>query len=145
MFGTLQDVTEQKLIERELLEKTNFIQKVADVTPCLIAAYNIHTGRYAFVNQALRTLLGYEPQEVLDKGVEFFMPIIHPEDLQMVMDKNSKALQDANELPRGSTEPIIEFKYRLKRKDGQYRWFHTFGTIFNRGKNNKIEDLINII
>ena len=41
MFGTLQDVTAQKLTERELTEKTNFIQKIADVTPSLIAAYNI--------------------------------------------------------------------------------------------------------
>lgn len=144
MFGTLQDVTLQKVNEQELGAKTTFIQKITDVTPCLIAAYNIHTGKYAFINKALENLLGYNQQEVIDKGVQFFLEKIHPDDVRSLLEKNSYALQLANELPPGRPEPVVEFKYRLKHTNGEYRWFHTFGTIFGRNKNNEVEDLINI-
>jgi len=144
MFGTLQDVTSQKLNEEELKEKKNFIQKIADVTPCLIAVYNAHTGRYAFINNALRALLGYESQQVLERGIEFFLSIIHPDDLQSITEKNSQALEAANCLSTGRPESVVEYKYRLKHANGEYRWFHTFGTVFGRNQDNEVEDLINI-
>jgi PAS domain S-box-containing protein len=83
-------VTEQKKFEQELSEKQNFIQKITDVTPSLIAAYNIQTGQYIFINNALKKLLGYDPAEVLSKGVEFFLNIIHPDDLEPVMEKKCR-------------------------------------------------------
>jgi PAS domain S-box-containing protein len=52
MFGACQDVTEQKQVEKELLDNKNFIQKIADAAPSIISAYNIHTGKYLFLNQA---------------------------------------------------------------------------------------------
>jgi len=144
MFGTLQDVTSQKLSEEDLSEKTNFIQKIADVTPCLIAVYNIYTGKYAFINNALKTLLGYDNKEALDSGIDFFLSIIHPDDIQLIMKENSHALKVANVQPASSPEPVVEFKYRLKHANGEYRWFHTFGTVFGRNNKNEVEDLINI-
>ena len=144
MFGTLQDVTSQKLNEEELSEKTKFIQKITDVTPCLIAVYNVKTGKYAFINNALQTLLGYDSRIALEKGIEFFLEIIHPDDLQTITEKNSRALQAADNQAPGSPEPVVDFKYRLRHANGEYRWFHTFGTIFGRGSENEVEDLINI-
>ena len=39
---------------------------------------------------------------------------------------------------------VMEFKYRMKHKSGQYRWFHTFGTIFDRNAEGKVEHVLNI-
>jgi PAS domain-containing protein len=50
----------------------------------------------------------------------------------------------ANELKGEITEEITEFKYRLKHKDGLYRWMQTFSTVFNRNKENKVEDMLNV-
>jgi signal transduction histidine kinase len=143
LIGTLQDVTLQKTNEKNLLEKQHFIQKIADITPSLIAVYNIHSGKYIFVNQAIKPLLGYEIEEWQEKGLEFVMQLVHPEDLISLVQENEKALEVAN-ASVSEKEPILEFQYRLRHKNGQYRMFRTYGTVFTRNKDGRIEDLINI-
>jgi PAS domain S-box-containing protein len=144
LFGTTQDVTEQQRIEQELRDNQNFIKKIADATPSIIASYNINTGKYRFISHGLKTLLGYEPQEVFDKGVEFFANIMHPDDIGSVMEKNSKALELANSPDNDDTDMIVDFQYRMRKIDGEYRWFHTFGTIFDRNAKGKVEHILNI-
>ncbi|MCE3282599.1 MAG: hypothetical protein K0Q66_1336 [Chitinophagaceae bacterium] len=144
LFGTTQDVTEQQLIEQELRDKQNFIKKIADATPSIIASYNVNTGKYRFVSQGLKTLLGYEPSVALEKGAEFFVGLMHPEDLAPVMERNTAALALANEPENEDTDMIVDFQYRMRRDDGEYRWFHTFGTIFDRNAEGKVEHVLNI-
>jgi PAS domain S-box-containing protein len=145
MFGTLQDVTQQKLEERELNEKQNFIQKIADVTPSLIAAYNIQTGKYIFVNGALRKLLGYEPEDILREGTSFFMNLMHPDDIASTMQKNSRAIERANSAMQAEGHEFTEeFEYRMRNSKGDYRWFHTYGTVFSRDNKGMVEYVLNI-
>lgn len=144
IFGTLQDVTTQKQIETELNDKQKFIQKVADITPSLIVAYNIHTGKYIFINHALEKLLGYTVEEVLNNTINW-VSLIHPDDIQLVAEKNTTALILANQPENcGNNDIISEFQYRLLHKNGEYRWFHTYSTIFNRNKANLVEEVLNI-
>jgi PAS domain S-box-containing protein len=144
LFGTTQDVTEQQRIEQELRENQNFIKKIADATPSIITTYNINTGKYHFISQGIRTLLGYEPEEGLENGVAFFSALIHPDDVVGIMQKNAKALETANSPENEDTDIIVDFQYRMKRKDGEYRWFHTFGTVFDRNTYGKVENVLNI-
>jgi PAS domain S-box-containing protein len=143
LHGTTQDVTIQKQVEEKLLENQNFIEKIANATPSVIASYNINTGKYVFINEGIKKLLGYEPQQVLTGGVSFLTGLIHPDDLQALMKKNSDALATANTESTGN-EPIIEFQYRMRHKNGEYRWFHTFGTVFTRNQHKQVEFVLNI-
>ena len=144
IYGTLQDITEQKAIERQLKDYKEFIEKITDVTPSIIAAYNIQTGQYSFVNDAVEKLLGYSTIKVMEEGVAFMASIVHPDDLAGVMEKNSIALDEANKMRHTEYEPISEFKYRMRNKNGQYRWFHTYGTIFERDESGLVESVLNI-
>lgn len=145
MIGTGQDITEKYYTEQKLREKQEFIQKIANTSPSLIATYNIHTGKYTYLNSAFTKILGYDIGEVEEKGVSFFMSILHPEDVAQITEKNTKALEEANNgIPDDGNEPVVEFKYRLKHKDGNYKWFHTYGTIFDRNENGKVEHILNV-
>src|SRR5450631_792421 len=145
MFGTLQDVTSLKSIEKEHQEKEHFIQKIAELTPSLIAVYNIKTGRFLFINQAIQTIMGYQPEEVLKKGTEFFMQIMHPGDLPRILAENQASVEKANRKDSTDTpEQIQEFTYRMRHANGQWRWFHTFGSVFERGANHEVEKVINV-
>ena len=103
-MGTLQDVTVQKSIEKLLMENQSFISKITKLTPSIIAAYNINTGKYIFINDAIETLLGYPPQQVMDQGAAFFTQLVHPDDLPVIMEKNTQALQEANAIDRTTGE-----------------------------------------
>jgi len=145
LLGTLQDVTDQKKVEKLLIENQSFINKITKLTPSIIAAYNINTGKYIFINDAIETLLGYPPQRVLDEGAAFFTQLVHPDDLPVIMQQNTKALQQANAMTgQPGKEIIAEFYYRMRHKGGEYRWFHTYGTVFDRNSNNTVEHVLNI-
>jgi PAS domain S-box-containing protein len=145
MFGTLQDVTSLKIIEKEHQEKEHFIQKIAELTPSIIAVYHIKTGKFLFINQAIQTVMGYRQEEVLKQGTEFFMRITHPDDLPRILAENLAAVENANRKDSpDAPEQIREFTYRMRHANGQWRWFHTFGAVFERGANNEIEKVINV-
>ncbi|MGN6568445.1 MAG: PAS domain-containing protein, partial [Flavipsychrobacter sp.] len=91
MHGTLQDVTRQKESENQLRNYQEFIQKITNVTPSIITTYNVRTGVYSFVNEAVEKLLGYTPQEVMSKGFPFMLSLIHPDDVDALLEKNSFA------------------------------------------------------
>jgi PAS domain S-box-containing protein len=44
MFGTLQDVTEQKEKEKRLEDSRKFAEKLTNVSPCIITVYKVNTG-----------------------------------------------------------------------------------------------------
>jgi PAS domain S-box-containing protein len=145
LHGTLQDITQQQKVELELRENREFIQKIANTTPSLIAAYNVNTGKYVFINKALEKILGYDPEQIIEQGVEFFMNIIHPDDLEPLMAKNMQALQNANDNPPAEgDEMVVEFKYRMRHAEGGYKWFHTYGTIFDRNHAGLVEHILNV-
>ena len=145
LIGTSQDITQQQAYEKQLAEQQKFIQKIADATPSILAAYNIHTGQYVFINGAVRKLLGYEPESILQEGISFFIRLVHPDDLPKIMARNNEAIQHFNEPSyKEGNDVIVEFEYRMKHANGEWRWFHTFGTIFDRNSKGEIEHVLNI-
>ncbi|MFI5152971.1 MAG: PAS domain-containing protein [Chitinophagales bacterium] len=145
MIGTVQDATQQKEVEKEILAGQIFIRKIADLTPSIISVYNVRLGKYIFINHAIKTVLGYEPDEAMSGGIDFFVSIIHPDDLPAVDEKNRKALKFANTSDQLENDTIIiDFIYRMRHKNGQWLWFQTYGNIFSRDKENQVEEVINI-
>lgn len=143
VIGTTQDISEQDNLQQELKEKQAFISKIADATPSIIASYNVNTGKYVYINEGIEKLLGYSSSEALEKGTAFFGEIIHPDDLSRIMEENTKALQEANDDP-DQGDMVKEFTYRMRHRDGEYHWFHTYGTIFDRNALGKVEHVLNI-
>lgn len=145
MHGTLQDVTQQKEAENQLRNYQEFIQKITNVTPSIITTYNIRTGVYSFVNNAVEKLLGYSAGDIISLGMPFMLSIIHPDDLDTLLEKNNKAIEQANaNIPADGGEPIVEFKYRMQHKAGGYRWLHTYGTVFERDAEGLVESVLNV-
>lgn len=143
IIGTAQDVTEQQQVQHELKENQTFIKKITDATPSIISSYNINTGKYVFISEGLEKILGYTTKEVTEQGVQFFVNIIHPDDIEEMTEKNAKALEEANAHPE-KNDLVIEFVYRMLHKNGSYRWFHTYGTIFDRNAEGRVEHILNI-
>ncbi|MEJ7912726.1 MAG: PAS domain-containing protein, partial [Chitinophagaceae bacterium] len=143
MVGTTQDVTAQHKIQEELKDNQTFIRKITDATPSIIGSYNVHSGKYVFISEGLEKLLGYKTADVSQKGALFFSQIIHPDDMEKVKRVNEEAIQQAN-ANQGNNDLVIETIYRLRHCNGHYRWFHTYGTIFDRNKQGQVEHFLNI-
>ncbi|MEA3361115.1 MAG: PAS domain-containing protein [Thermodesulfobacteriota bacterium] len=88
--------------------------------------WNLETGDIYF-SPRYYTMLGYEPGElpmVLDSWVE----LMHPEDRKTIVPKVQEYVENA--------EPY-EVEFRLKCKDGSYRWIMGKGNSFERDENGK--------
>jgi PAS domain S-box-containing protein len=70
-------------------------------------------GVYTYASPACRSLLGYEPDELVGHSAHEFL---HPEDLEQTSRKPSEMQQHPD--PYTVT-------YRIRRKDGSYIWFET--------------------
>lgn len=124
------------------------ILEITERIPGMIAVYSIVTGKYIYVNTAIKNLLGYTPSDFINGGIQFVTSLVHPDDLQPIMQKNQRALETANKNNNNnnttSTEPIINFEYRIKHKDGTWRWLHTDGSVLRRSKDGAVEYVLNI-
>jgi PAS domain S-box-containing protein len=143
IIGTAQDVTEKETLINRLQESQNFIRKITDATPSIIASYNVRSGRYTFISEGLEKLLGYKTMEVKERGAGFFDEIIHPDDAPALYEKYAKTIAEVNS-GSSSKEVVMEFTYRMKHKNGEYRWFHTYGTVFDFNAEGSVEHVLNI-
>ena len=141
MIGTTQDITSQFKTQAELKESQTFILKITDATPSIISSYNVNSGVYTFISEGVRKLLGYDTSEVMQKGIAFFAELVHPDDLDQAREKNIAALSAADS---SKADVVTEFTYRIKHKNGSWRWLHTYGTVFDRNAEGKIEHVLNI-
>ena len=74
-------------------------------------------GRITFVSQAVKRILGYEPQERVERGV---LDLVHPSDLASAQEEFSDLLKD----PGGMRTLTV----RVRHKDGSWRWIEATGT-----------------
>ncbi|MFC5412963.1 PAS domain-containing protein [Larkinella bovis] len=145
IIGLTLDIDLEKQSLQLVEEKQKFIQKITDAAPAIIATFNVNTGQYLFVSQGFELLLGYSPQRLQAEGIGFLIGIMHPDDFPKLMEENLRSLEKANQASGNNDEVLVsEFTYRMRHHNGQYRWFQTYGTVFDRDREGKVEHILNI-
>ncbi|MHB1153492.1 MAG: GGDEF domain-containing protein [Eubacteriales bacterium] len=83
--------------------------------------WNIKTNTVTF-NPLKITTLGYSKEEIPEKvSYQFFTEKLHPEDYQKAMDAMLAHLYGKSN--------VYEIEYRIRAKDGSYRWYYDRGKI----------------
>jgi PAS domain S-box-containing protein len=136
-FGGAMEDSDPRLGPEQML-------RIADAVPAVVAVYSISTAQYLYVNNALTTIMGYSPEEFIGGGLGFAVSIVHPDDVQALLDKNQQALDMANMQMAVDDDLIASFEYRMLHKDGKYRWVKTDGTVFGRTPDGSVELILNV-
>jgi PAS domain S-box-containing protein len=114
-IGIIHDVTAQ-LRAKELLEETEArFRNMADVAPVLLWMADTD-GLCTFFNQTWLSFTGRTQQEEWGVG---WAEGVHFEDFQRCMDTYNQAF---------NRRQLFEMEYRLRRRDGEYRWLLDRGT-----------------
>ncbi|HBB31805.1 MAG TPA: hybrid sensor histidine kinase/response regulator [Cyanobacteria bacterium UBA8803] len=119
------DVTEQKQIQEQLIEKQQFIQRIADTTPGILYLYDLIEQRNLYINYQSSEFLGYSSPEVLAMGAEFTQKVMHPEDFARL----PAHIARFNLTPHNA---VFSFEYRMRHANGEWHWFHSRDTVFAR-------------
>ncbi|HYG04208.1 MAG TPA: PAS domain S-box protein [Chryseosolibacter sp.] len=133
MLGMMSDVSERLSTEQVILENSQFRGSVESAMPGILYVFDNVNRKVIYANQSSSLFLGYKPDELVQLGNNFVPEIIHEDDHRRIT--------------RWFTEPdgtVKENEIRMKRKDGQYRWFMTRDTPFRRDENGKVIQIVGI-
>ncbi|MBT4513143.1 MAG: PAS domain-containing protein, partial [Chloroflexi bacterium] len=123
VFGNIEDITERKQVAESLRESEDRLQLAMDAGEHGFWDFNVDTGD-VFFSPRYYTMLGYEPGE-LPRRLETWIDLMHPEDRKTIVPEILQYVENA--------EPYA-VDFRLKCKDGSYKW------ISGRGKSFQIDD-----
>lgn len=117
IVGTSTNINERKRAEEALQKSEERWQLVIEANNDGIWDWNLVT------DQVIRSrrwfdILGYEPDEITDSNQEW-VNSIHPDDVEWVMAANQAYLQRLT--------PSYSAEYRLRCKDGTYKWIQSRG------------------
>jgi PAS domain S-box-containing protein len=97
---------------REIAKSEAELRTIIDAIPQLIIAIGAD-GNFLYANQAVLEYTGLTKEEARS---ESFVKVFHPEDSERLRDERDAAI---------SLRIPFEYERRVRRRDGQYRWFLT--------------------
>jgi PAS domain S-box-containing protein len=132
IIGNTTDITQRKQAEAALQESQHFVQKIADATPNILYLYDDIEQRNVYSNREILTVLGYSIAEIQEMGNNALFTTVHPDDLARV----PKYWQQLESAPDGE---VVEFEYRIRNKQGDWRWLVSREIAFSRMETGKIK------
>ncbi len=124
-------------IHEALRTSERFVQKVADTLPDILYVQDLKVGRSIYANKPRRSVLGYDTDELQKLNRTSTPLLIHPDDIARVAAHGKNA-------PHWADDMIASLEYRMMHADGQWRWFRTRETIFQRDAEGKPTQLLGI-
>jgi PAS domain S-box-containing protein len=112
LVGVAQDVTDRKNAELELRQTRDHLQRLLDSSPAVIYSLSCSDGHpVTYVSENIKSQFGIEVADILTHP-DLWITSIHPDDRDR-MQKEQKSLSELGQLTQ---------EYRLKVKNGEYRW-----------------------
>ena len=125
--GTTVDITERKKAEKALLENEKELEITLNATTDGIYKWNFKDGTL-FFSPRYYTMLGYEPNE-FPASFESWKNLIHPDDVDKAMSIAEKYMK--------SKPDFYENEFRLRARNGDYRWIQATSKVVERDQHGK--------
>lgn len=131
IFGIANDLTEKKIIEKELVASKTQLQTIFDSLDICLWSLDMVAQKTINISPACFHLYGYTQQEFLESPF-LWRNVILKEDLQKIIDCYSLFLQ-------GKT---VEMEYRIKHKSGEVKWvFSNVVPVLEKGELVRLDGL----
>lgn len=121
-IGVLQDITDQKKSEQELVFKDALANQAETITDIGHFIYDEINHKYLFVSPGLASIQGIDPADVVAKitSKERDMELIHVDDRERVQKTYDEFMAKGDDW---------RVDYRLVRADGEIRWVRELGKV----------------
>ena len=118
------------LLRNKIAEQSKLASKLIEASPAITFLFDTVNNRQIFVSGKVLEVMGYTPDELVQMGSNFLLQLIHPRDLENLIDHMQSILSEN----RNETKQV---EFRFKHKDGKYRWLRTYEVIFSRDEDGK--------
>ncbi|MDY6940053.1 MAG: diguanylate cyclase [Cyanobacteriota bacterium] len=128
------EIWERQQAEEAWQESQRFIHSIAEASTSILYVYDLLEYRYIYTNRELTNVLGYTWAD-LQQEAKFPQSAIHPEDLEAVL----AHFQSFDRLESGDK---LEIEYRIRHKNGQWRWLLSRDTVFTQTPEGKTQQIV---
>ena len=129
------DLTERKNAEKYIQEGERFIERITVASPDIIYVFDLTAQRSVYANRHIADVLGYSPAEIHDMGDNFPPMLIHPEDRHIPPYQEERWRHT-------SDGQVVESEYRMRHKNGQWRWFTVRDTVFKKDAAGRVIQIV---
>ncbi|KPL88975.1 histidine kinase dimerization/phosphoacceptor domain -containing protein [Herpetosiphon geysericola] len=119
----LDDITESRNLQQSLEESKRLVEQINNSIPCIVYMYDVRINQVTYINRSLSSMLGYEIDEMVGMEEMDLRSLIHPDDL-IEIDAYLPSLYNSK------PGTIIQNRFRIKHRDGQWHWIVSYDTVF---------------
>ena len=112
-----------------------FLQQITRVAPTVLYVFDLREGRNIWVNRSVFGMLGYEEEELARMGGLVLPTLMHPEDLERYEHHYERLLGLAD-------GERARFEYRMRHRDGSWRWLVSEEMVFERDGNGAVQRIV---
>lgn len=111
-----------------------YLQKFAELTPVVVNVFDLEVQRDVYVSSDVHRLLGYAPDEIT-RLQDVLSTLWHPDDVHLAHQHlaRSKLAADGE---------ITELEYRVRHRDGTWRWLYSRTTPFARSEDGAVRQIV---
>ena len=134
-IGLMSDITQRKQVEAELQESQHWLSAITEANPNILYVHDLIKRYNVYINREVYTILGYIPEEVQQMGMAVLPTLMHPEDFAAIPEhfKRFESAKDGE---------ILEFEYRMRHKNGDWRWLFARETVFVKNPDGKPKQIL---
>ncbi len=110
------------------LDRLAFLEASHAVSRGVASLFDCASLSFEYMDPAVEGLLGFTAEEIETGGTEFLMALVHSDDQGVIPWRNREALSCFGQ---ESERAVLESEYRMRHKDGRWRWFHTHRTAYD--------------
>jgi PAS domain S-box-containing protein len=116
-------------LDRDMLER------LAATSHDILYLFDPRRKKLSYVNDRVRAVLGYDPEDLLGRERSPLRHMIHPADIPILREHFSK-LENLADAETRSVE------YRVRRADGHYAWLRSSDTVLQRDAKGDVAEII---
>jgi PAS domain S-box-containing protein len=126
---------ERRQIEQSLDQHRRLLQSIVATVPTYLYVLDLRRRQLTFANDGLLQMLGRSLEQMSQMSREdVFAHIYHPDDIEVI--------RRSVQLLRTSAGEKLEFTYRLRDRNGQWRWLNDRCTVFERDADGTVTRLL---
>lgn len=133
------DLSERKQAKSELQKHQQLLESILTTIPNFIYIYDAVENKNIYANESVTSMLGYTVKELQDMGTDAVVDLVHPEDMLKLITGMERLKHSSNPYETDDRD------YRIKHKNGEWRWVHDRSTIFKRTPAGQVQQIIGSI
>jgi PAS domain S-box-containing protein len=130
------DLSERKQAESELQKHQQLLESILTTIPNFLYIYDAVENKNIYANESVTAILGYTAKEWQDLGTDAIANLVHPEDRLKLITGMDRLKHSSNPYETDDRD------YRIKHKNGEWRWVHDRSTIFKRTPDGQMRQVI---